>query len=1125
MGWQEKTTLEGLVYYYNTSSKEVTWEKPDELLSPQEREENQGTWTWVPHPQDVWQPARKQDANSDGSVDCILENNKKVTIPKNGIVKASKLTGHKDQKVPLWPLNRSALRHLEDDLVMTDGINEGMISHTLRERYNSNELYTWVGAAHSVLVSVNPYKDLPLYSTQIMHMYHTPPPNKKLGPHPFAIAIDAYRSMLFTGIDQSILISGESGAGKTVATKQCLALLAEIAGSTGNVEKMILASNPLLEAFGNAQTIRNNNSSRFGKWIKVYFDPLERSIVGGEIVNYLLEKSRLIYQQKKSVERNFHIFYQLTKDSSAQSKYQLDSPQNYRYTNQSGTYDAKDIDDREGFDEVQEAMQNLGFSGDEAEFVLATASGILKMGNVEFAAKKESGGVAGSKVKEQSIVSSIAGLFNVDEAELTKVLCYRSIVVRGQRSVIPYDPAAARTACDSLAMSVYSRLFDWLVGRVNRALAGQTGKFIGILDIFGFEIFDENSFEQLNINFANEKLQQQFNRTTFKEEESLYEAEGVPYEKIEFIDNQIVLDMVEGKPGGILPLLDDECLVPEGSEIKYMNKVEEYHSGNERFLTEQHRKLNNTLAFEIDHYAGIVKYSCDDFMVKNLDTVYQDAIDMCQGSSSPMMQELFPQTDKRKQVKTLSYQFRKQLNELMDSLYKTDSRYIRCVKPNDKQVPNNFETRRVIEQLRYSGVFEAVQIRKQGYPFRLTHRQFTCRYQCINPNHRYSARGDVALAKELLDVSGQDFNGVQFGKTMVLYRATEHKTLLLLRNLALETIVPRCQRIIRGGIARHFTRSLREATDLLANAMAVGNQIKILEKALADSEECLAPYKYLFGWIQPTNLDAAIRHRDLLQQWINLEDIYSGLVKIENPSKSDRDKLAEAVKKGKAALDIPMTDRQKELYEQATQQLVYMEIYLQQQEVDTNSSLNSLSNYSGLRIPEEYSKNKKKQATMLTWQKAKIPKTLTHIDEKDRAKIAIKNFENILKWCTDKKSKDPSEFGNAVVQLGIESNDMRAEIYCQLIKQTIDNPEQTSSGRAWDLLAACASVFPAPGSLENFVLAHFKRAPDSATQQYTSAYHEMKYGSKNARLNGSIEAVAGNVKGTPRTKYSVYGFE
>lgn len=540
-------------------------------------------------------------------------------------------------------------------------------------------------------------------------------------------------------------------------------------------------------------------------------------------------------------------------------------------------------------------------------------------------------------------------------------------------------------------------------------------------------------------------------------------------------------------------------------------------------MTEKHRKLNNTLAFEINHYAGVVKYTCEDFMVKNLDTVYQDAIDMCSSSSSEYMKELFPVLEGRKQVKTLSYQFRKQLNELMESLYKTESRYIRCVKPNDKQMSDNFETIRVIEQLRYSGVFEAVQIRKQGYPFRLTHRQFVCRYQCINPNHRYKSRGDMGLVKELLEVSGQDFNGVQFGKTMILYRANEHRTLLLLRSLALETIVPRCQRIIRGGMARELGRQLREATDILADAMKIGNQIKEMEKALSSSEKLLAPFKDLYPWVEPNNLAAAIRHRDLLQQWMDLEAVFERLVVVEKPTERDFKELKDAVKKGKESLDIPTTEKQMSLYEQGTHHVIYMEIYLQEQKISSSPQLESLSNYSGLRRPDEYTKSAKKQQMMCVWQKKKIPKSLTHIEEKDRNKIAVKNFENILKWSTDKKSKDPEEFGRQVIQLGLDQPDFRAEIYCQLIKQTTDNTNEESIPRSWDLLAACLDSFTAPGSLEDFLLVHLKR--NQAGQAFTSAYHNTKYGKSKKGLSGSISSKASGVRNTKRTRYSIYGSE
>ena len=540
-------------------------------------------------------------------------------------------------------------------------------------------------------------------------------------------------------------------------------------------------------------------------------------------------------------------------------------------------------------------------------------------------------------------------------------------------------------------------------------------------------------------------------------------------------------------------------------------------------MTEKHRKLNNTLAFEINHYAGIVKYTCEDFMIKNLDTVYQDAIDMCSASSSQYMKELFPVKEGRKQVKTLSYQFRRQLNELMESLYKTESRYIRCVKPNDKQMSDNFETSRVIEQLRYSGVFEAVQIRKQGYPFRLTHTQFVCRYQCINPNHRYQARNDIGLAKELLNVSGQDFDGVQFGKSMILYRANEHRTLLLLRSLALETIVPRCQRIIRGGIARELARQLRNATDVLDEALKIGNQISEMDKALAASEKFLLPFKDVFGWAEPNNLAKALRHRDLLQQWMDLESVFDRLVVVEKPTQSDYDELKDAVKKGKASLDIPTTDKQMSLFKKGEHHLIYMEIYLQEQKITNNPKLNTLENYSGLRRPDEYAKSAKKQQTMCVWQKKKIPKSLTHIEDKDLNKVALKNFENVLKWCMDKKSKDPEEFGRQVVSLGAENKNLRAEIYCQLIKQTSENTNEESLPRAWDLMAACLSTFVAPGSLEDFLLVHLKR--HTAGVAFTSAYHNTKYGKSSGRFSGSIGSASSSARETPRTRYSIYGSE
>mmetsp|Transcript_10152 Transcript_10152/g.13310 ORF Transcript_10152/g.13310 Transcript_10152/m.13310 type:complete len:1211 (-) Transcript_10152:695-4327(-) len=913
-GWTEKSTIDGLPYYYNVDTEEITWDKPDALRTAQEIEEESGEWTWVPHPKQLWQPARILSRNSDGTVTTQTQTGKEIVIPAGGVVEGA-LTGGRKVKVELWPLKIASLKRAEEDLVRLPALNDAAIINNIRIRYEKDELYTWVGASRSVLISVNPFKSLPLYGSKQIQLYKQPPPNTHLAPHTYDIAKDSYESLLFEGKNQSILISGESGAGKTVCTKQCLNYLAEVAGSESDIEEKILAANPVLEAFGNAQTIRNNNSSRFGKWIEVYVDPVESCIVSSKIINYLLEKSRLVYQQ--SGERNYHIFYQLTKDSGIRSKYGVSTADNYRYTNQSGVYDAHLIDDAREFVEVQEAMDMLKFSDEEKDWVLSLTCGILTLGNVTFKAKKEKGGVSGSQVDDASIVQAAASLIGVGAEELQHVLNFRSITVRGQKATIPLDPEKARSGCDSLAMGVYGRLFDWLVRKINVSLEGTRGKFIGILDIFGFEIFEQNSFEQLCINFANEKLQQQFNRTTFKEEEALYIAEGINYTHIDFIDNQVVLDMIEKTPQGILPMLDDECKVPEGADSKFMTKIEDIHSRNDRFQTDTHRKLQDSYNFEILHYAGIVKYNGEGFMVKNTDNLFQDMYNMCANSEVAQMKELFPKTENRRQMKSLSYQFRQQLNELMGVLYETDSRYIRCVKPNSAQKPDQFESGMSIDQLRYSGVFEAVDIRKQGYPFRYKFAQFACRYACINKGHRYRAgkRDYKAKCQELLDVNKQEFQDVVFGKTMVLYRTAEHSTLELLRNLALETVIPKMQAVMRGHLAREMKRRCFKLRDGIDAALRKRNDLDALIAAIDAVDPTIAHMKKIFPGVLPLNLEKGKKHRDDLQKWRDLEGVLENLLqKDANDVYYD---LAEATDRADDLRDIPQTDKQIGLVEEA----------------------------------------------------------------------------------------------------------------------------------------------------------------------------------------------------------------
>ena len=1097
MGWKEKTTLDGLKYYYNESTKEIGWEKPDELKSKKELEDMKGDWTWVPHPVHVWQPARRVGTNGNGT-QCVTVEGKNVTVPTDGLMNGPE-TGGRNQEVPMWDLSHSALVQLEDDLVMLDGINEGMISHTLRERYGKDELYTWVGASRNVLVSVNPYKRLPLYTKEKIDMYHNKPPNLVLAPHPFSIAGDSYDSMSFNNIEQSILISGESGSGKTEATKQCLKYLADVAGSENNVEGKILACNPLLESYGNAKTIRNNNSSRFGKWIEVHFHNVDRSICGARILNYLLEKSRVVFQQQN--ERNFHIFYQMCQDSSTSSKYELTGgADSFRYLSQSGLIKAKDVDDKSDFQATLSAMQELNFSAEEQDWALRIAAAVLHLGNVKFVEKAEKGSVKGSSISNSKSVEIAADFLGVPAKELTRVLCYRSISVRRETSVIPLNPTDARDGCDSLAKGIYGRLFDYLVLRINDSLKGDTGKFIGILDIFGFEIFENNSFEQLCINFANEKLQQQFNRTTFKEEEALYQAEGIKFQHIEFIDNQIVLDLIEKKPMGILLMLDEESLVPEGTNTKFMNKIESNNVKNPKFLTDKHRKLENSLAFEIDHYAGIVKYDSRQFMEKNKDTLFADMYSVCADSKDGLTAGLFPDASARRQLKSLSFQFRGQLNDLMNSLYETESRYIRCVKPNNKQSADQFEASLVLEQLRYSGVFEAVSIRKQGYPFRMTYRQFACRYKCINTDYKYKAsrKDDKAICKELMEKSAQDFSEVQFGKTRVLYRAKEHRNLKLLRNLALETIVPVCQKLIRGGIAREFGRRLKKATSALANALKVANDIKLMDDAIAAVSPTIGPLSKVFK-AQPVNLKKAKAARDDLQKWVDLEKIFDRLTKVDSPTEKQFGELTAAVARASELLEIPRTKTQVKLFEVARQQVIYMEIKVNESHLDSKGSqYKSLSSFKGLRDREAFAKKgfflgrKKLEEGMHTYSKGKLPTSLTQIDDKLVERQATQMFALVQKFMGDKKHPMPDQAGAQAVQMAITTPLLQDELFVQIMKQCSGNPESPQKG--YDLMAVCVHSFIPSKELQNFVLMFFRETGHN--QQFLSAYHNTKYGEK-----------------------------
>jgi len=875
MVWERRRTIEdGFEYFVHSVTNQVSWNDPSKNM-----EENDASdeYVWVPHEIHLWQVAKVEKRDMGGNVHVLLDSGKSLCIPPNRVLQST-LTKGKKQKVPLWPVSKSNLRFLADDLVMLDHVNEAVIIRNLAKRYEQDEIYTWVGAGKRVLVSINPFKDLGNDSTKDIWLHRNKTPNHPTAPHIFSITNDAYDALMFSTKNQSILVSGESGAGKTVATKQCLSFLATVSGSKFRIEQKLLAAKPLLEAFGNAKTIRNNNSSRFGNWMQVFFDKKKSNLHGGRITTYLLERTRVVYQSPQ--ERNFHIFYALCEDIECQERYEIGSIDQYRYFNSP----SEEVSDIDNLDVIRDAMSELGFHDSVQEQVLRLTLSVLCLGNVSFTKKSR-----GSTVASVEELEKAADLLEVTSTELMTCLTTRTLRTIDGNITGELNVSSARVACDSLAMALYSRLFRFLVEHVNQLLVGDEdvteSKFIGILDIFGFEIFENNSLEQLCINFCNEKLQQLFNFSTFTEEEQLYRSEGIAFTKVNFINNQPVLNLIEGQEAqGILPLLDDACKLGTATEANFLSQVVKRHKKNILFQTDRKRRFQTAMSFEISHYAGIVKYDATGFIAKNLDTLSMDIVSVMSRSTNGLLSELFPVKESRparhirtqsSRVKTITRQFREQLQNLMQTLTATDTRYIRCIKPNDQQLPNMFESAQCVEQLRCSGVFEAVAIKKTGYPFRYSHKAFACRFSCINSEHKYmtTSKDDTrSRVAEILDVSNQDFSDVQVGKSMVLYRAKEHRMLILLRNLALERIIPKVQAIIRGFLSRNYAFRIRRAEKEINNAMRSGKCDKIeavLEKSRVDS--------YVFDYC-PRNADVARQMLRDLREWERLDTL---LIKID----------------------------------------------------------------------------------------------------------------------------------------------------------------------------------------------------------------------------------------------------
>ncbi|XP_056169834.1 myosin-6-like isoform X5 [Syzygium oleosum] len=724
-----------------------------------------------------------------------------------------------------------------DDMTRLAYLHEPGVLDNLRCRYDLNEIYTYTG---NILIAVNPFRRLPhLYDNYMMEQYKGAAFGE-LSPHPFAVADSAYRQMINEGISQAILVSGESGAGKTESTKMLMRYLAYMGGRAAaegrTVEQQVLESNPVLEAFGNAKTVRNNNSSRFGKFVEIQFDQRGR-ISGAAIRTYLLERSRVC--QVSDPERNYHCFYMLCAAPQEDvERYKLGNPRRFHYLNQSNCFELDGVNDSEEYIATRKAMEVVGISPYEQDAIFRVVAAILHLGNVEFAKGEEADSSKPKDDESRFHLKMAAELFMCDEKSLEDSLCKRVIVTRDESITKWMNPEAAAVNRDALAKIVYSRLFDWLVNKINSSIGQDPdSKFlIGVLDIYGFESFKTNSFEQFCINLTNEKLQQHFNQHVFKMEQEEYTREEIDWSYIEFIDNQDVLDLLEKKPGGIIALLDEACMFPKSTHETFAEKLYQTFKDHKRFSKP---KLSRS-DFTICHYAGDVTYQTEFFLDKNKDYVVAEHQALLSASRCTFVSGLFPplpeESSKSSKFSSIGSRFKQQLQALLETLSATEPHYIRCVKPNNLLKPAIFESSNVLQQLRCGGVMEAIRISCAGYPTRKTFDEFVGRFGILAPDVLSGSFDEITVCKKILERVNLD--GYQVGKTKVFLRAGQMAELDARRIEVLGRSASIIQRKVRSYLSRKSFIQLR-LTAIQIQAMSRGQVARCRFENMRREAACL----------------------------------------------------------------------------------------------------------------------------------------------------------------------------------------------------------------------------------------------------------------------------------------------
>uniref|UniRef100_A0A8C5C6A8 Myosin heavy chain, fast skeletal muscle-like n=1 Tax=Gadus morhua TaxID=8049 RepID=A0A8C5C6A8_GADMO len=852
----------------------------------------------------------------------------------------------------IYPMNPPKYDKIEDMAMMTH-LNEPTVLYNLKERYAAWMIYTYSGL---FCVTVNPYKWLPVYDSSVVNAYRG---KKRIEapPHIFSISDNAYQAMLTDRENQSILITGESGAGKTVNTKRVIQYFATIAVSgpkkteqvagkmQGSLEDQIIAANPLLEAYGNAKTVRNDNSSRFGKFIRIHF-ATSGKLASADIETYLLEKSRVTFQL--SAERSYHIFYQLMtghKPELIDALLITKNPFDYHMISQ-GEITVKSIDDVEEFIATDDAIDILGFTADEKIGIYKLTGAVLHHGNMKFKQKQREEQAEPDGNEEADKIGYLMGL---NSADVLKALCYPRVKVGNEYVTKGQTCPQVHNSVMALCKSVYEKMFLWMVVRINEMLDTKQPRqfFIGVLDIAGFEIFNYNSLEQLCINFTNEKLQQFFNHHMFVLEQEEYKKEGIEWEFIDFgMDLAACIELIE-KPMGIFSILEEECMFPKASDTTFKNKLHDQHLGKTKaFEKPKPAKGKAEAHFSLVHYAGTVDYNITGWLDKNKDPLNDSVIQLYQKSSVKLLALLYashalPDADaaskkgaKKKggSFQTVSALFRENLGKLMTNLRSTHPHFVRCLIPNESKTPGLMENFLVIHQLRCNGVLEGIRICRKGFPSRVLYGDFKQRYKVLNasviPEGQFI--DNKKASEKLLGSIDVDSTQYKFGHTKVFFKAGLLGALEEMRDEKLAALVTLTQALCRGfNMRKEFVKMMerREAVFTIQYNirsfmnvktwpwMKVYFKIKPLLKS-AETEKEMAQMKETFGKTKEDLAKALSKKKELEEKMVSLLQEKNDLllqVQSEAETLSDSEERCEGLIKSKIQLEARLKETSERL--------------------------------------------------------------------------------------------------------------------------------------------------------------------------------------------------------------------